>query len=334
MSLTLSDLRQTHILQTIPRIMKQFFQFIVLSFLLVLFSAASALSVKSGNMLERFELIQEKQTLYLSFEGFYEPSLFSQIQIITGYKKTETSVILPNTFINNIFFAEREITDFTEEGILDKLSLEEKINRTKTGEIDSQVILNISSMVNYKIEFDAEKSDSRRITFSMQKLKKMLISTIGKAEMEAQEQTVPQAEADVLFWSIFTPRMVNQREKILLHPVTALMSYRQFEQLNVAILNASLKPNGAHRMAEMLTKRHKLAIEKKIGAKLNIVNISSVREQEILPKTKIYFHANLLKQAIKLAQVLPGEQLLEPVPTARASKLATDVEIFVGKNFE
>ena len=314
--------------------MKQFLQFIVISFLLVLFSAASALSVKFGNMLEHFELIPDKQTPYLSFEGFFEPSLFSQIQIIPGNKNTETSVILPKTFINNIFFADPEITSFAEEGILEKLSFEEKIKRTKTGEIDPRVILNISTMVNYKIEFDAEKSDSRRITFSMQKLKKMLISTIEKEEMAAQEQTVPQAEADVIFWSVFTPRMVNKREKILLHPVTALMSYRQFDQLNVAILNASLKPNGAHRMAEMLTKRHKLAIEKKIGAKLNIVNISSVREQEILPKTKIYFHANLLKQAIKLAQVLPGEQLLEPVPTARASKLATDVEIFVGKNFE
>ena len=314
--------------------MKQFLQFIVISFLLVLFSAASALSVKFGNMLEHFELIPDKQTPYLSFEGFFEPSLFSQIQIIPGNKNTETSVILPKTFINNIFFADPEITSFAEEGILEKLSFEEKIKRTKTGEIDPRVILNISTMVNYKIEFDAEKSDSRRITFSMQKLKKMLISTIEKEEMAAQEQTVPQAEADVIFWSVFTPRMVNKREKILLHPVTALMSYRQFDQLNVAILNASLNPNGAHRMAEMLTKRHKLAIEKKIGAKLNIVNISSVREQEILPKTKIYFHANLLKQAIKLAQVLPGEQLLEPVPTARASKLATDVEIFVGKNFE
>jgi len=314
--------------------MKQFFQFIVISFLLVLFSASSALSVKFGNMLERFELVPDKQTPYLSFEGFFEPSLFSQIQIIPGVKKTETSVILPNTFINNIFFAEPEITSFTEEGILEKLSLEEKIKRTKTGEIDPKVILNISTMVNYKITLDTEKSDSRRITFSMQKLKKMLISTIEKGEVVAQEQTVPQAEADVIFWSVFTPRMVNKREKILLHPVTALMSYRQFDQLKVAILNASLKPNGAHRMAEMLTKRHKLSIEKKIGAKLNIVNISSVREQEILPKTKIYFHANLLKQALKLAQVLPGEQLLEPVPTERASKLATDVEIFVGKNFE
>ena len=313
--------------------MKQFFQFTVTSFLLVLLTTTSALAVKPGNMLERFELVPDKQTPLLSFAGFFEPSLFSQIQIIPGDKKTETFVILPNTFINNIFFAEPEITSFTEEGILKKLSLEEKIKRTKNGEIDPRVILNISTMVNYKIEFDAEKSDSRRITFSMQKPKKMLISTIAKEEMTAQEQTT-QAEADVIFWSVFTPRMVNKREKILLHPVTALMSYRQFDQLNVAILNASLKPNGAHRMAEMLTKRHKLAIEKKIGAKFNIVNISSVREQEILPKTKIYFHANLLKQAIKLAQVLPGEQLLEPVPTARASKLATDVEIFVGKNFE
>ena len=105
--------------------MKQFLQFIVISFLLVLFSAESALSVKFGNMLERFELVPDKQTPYLSFEGFFEPSLFSQIQIIPGDKKTETSVILPNTFINNIFFAEPEITSFAEEGILEKLSLEE-----------------------------------------------------------------------------------------------------------------------------------------------------------------------------------------------------------------
>ena len=299
-----------------------------------MFSATSVLSVKSGNMLERFELIPDQQTPYLTFEGFFETSSFSQIQILPGDKKTETSIILPNTFINNIFFANPEITSFNEDGILEKLSLEEKIKRKNTGEIDPIVILNISTIVNYRIEFDAEKSDSRRIYFAMQKLKKMLISTIEKEEIASKEQTVPQAEADVLFWSVFTPRLVNKREKILLHPVTALMSYRQFDQLNVAILNASLKHNGTHRMAEMLTKRHKVTIEKKMGAKLNIVNISSVREQEMLPKTKIYFHANLLKQAIKLAEILPGEQLLEPIPATRANKVSTDVEIFVGKKFE
>ena len=102
-------------------------------------------------MLENFELVPEQQTPYLCFEVFFEPSLFSQIQIIPGDKNTETSVILPNTFINNIFFAEPEITSFAEEGILEKLTFEEKIKRTKTGEIDPRVILNISTMVNYKI---------------------------------------------------------------------------------------------------------------------------------------------------------------------------------------
>jgi len=35
-----------------------------------------------------------------------------------------------------------------------------------------------------------------------------------------------------------------------------------------------------------------------------------------------------------LAEVLPGEQVLEPVPDSRTSKLSTDIEIYVGKNFE
>jgi hypothetical protein len=75
--------------------MKHFFEFTVIGFMLVLFSSALAFAAKSGNMLESFKLVPDKQTPYLSFEGFFEPSFFSQIQIIPGDKKTETSVILP-----------------------------------------------------------------------------------------------------------------------------------------------------------------------------------------------------------------------------------------------
>jgi len=121
---------------------------------------------------------------------------------------------------------------------------------------------------------------------------------------------------------------------MLLHPVTALMSFRHFDQLNVAILNASPHLGGAQRLAVMLDRQQKRMIEKRMGMKLKIVNISSVREQTILPKTKIYFHANFLKAALILAEVLPGEQVLEPVPDSRVSNLATDVKIYVGNNFE
>ena len=130
------------------------------------------------------------------------------------------------------------------------------------------------------------------------------------------------------------PPKNNLREAMLLHPVTALMSFRDFSQLNVAILNASPHLGGAQRLAVMLDRQQKRMIEKRMGMKLKIVNISSVREQTILPKTKIYFHANFLKAALILAEVLPGEQVLEPVPDSRVSNLATDVKIYVGNNFE
>ena len=278
----------------------------------------------SGQLLDRFELISDKQTPFLTFQGFFDPGQFHHIQITPGNSKTETIVILPNTFINNVLFPERVVTSFSDDGILEKLKIEEKITSTESGGIDFQVILSISSIEEHMLVLDSEKSDSRRLTFALQKPKKKKIQTIATKEQRVENVV----EAKVV------PPKNNLREAMLLHPVTALMSFRHFDQLNVAILNASPHLGGAQRLAVMLDRQQKRMIEKRMGMKLKIVNISSVREQTILPKTKIYFHANFLKAALILAEVLPGEQVLEPVPDSRVSNLATDVKIYVGNNFE
>ena len=278
----------------------------------------------SGHMLDRFELIPDKQTPFLTFQGFFDPGQFHHIQITPGNFKTETIVILPNTFINNVLFPERVVTSFSDDGILEKLKIEEKITSTESGGIDFQVILSISSIEEHMLVLDSEKSDSRRLTFALQKPKKKKIQTIA---------TKGQRVENVVGAKVVPPKN-NLREAMLLHPVTALMSFRHFDQLNVAILNASPYLGGAQRLAVILDRQQKRMIEKRMGMKLKIVNISSVREQTILPKTKIYFHANFLKAALILAEVLPGEQILEPVPDSRVSNLATDVKIYVGNNFE
>jgi len=275
-------------------------------------------------MLDRFELLADKNSPYLTFKGFFDPGQFPHIKITPGNSKTETTVILPNTFINNILLPEREITSFTIDGILEKMSLAEKITKTENGEIDFLVTLTVSSIENHILVLDTNRSDSRQLTFALQKPQKKAVSTVSSDGLRIT-QTV-KAELG--------PSKINPREQLLLHPVTALMSFRHFDQLNVAVLNASPNQGAAQSFAVMLDRKQKRTIEKRMGMKLNIVNISSVREQTILPKTKIYFHANLLKAALILAEVLPGEQVLEPVPDSRTSKLSTDVEIYVGKNFE
>ncbi len=304
--------------------MKQFSYILALSLLFLFFSATLSLSANSGHMLDRFELLADKNSPYLTFKGFFDPGQFPHIKITRGNSETETTVILPNTFINNNLLPEREITSFAEAGILEKMSLAEKITKTENGEINFLVTFTVTSKEKHILVLDTKRSDSRQLTFALQKKQKKVLSLVDSEGVQIT-QTV-KAELG--------PAKITPREQILLHPVTALMSYRHLDQLNVVVLNASPNIGAAQSFAVMLDRKQKRTIEKRMGMKLNIVNISSVREQTILPKTKIYFHANLLKAALILAEVLPGEQVLEPVPDSRKSKLATDVEIYVGKNFE
>ena len=284
--------------------------------------AGLSLSLSFGHMLDRFELIPDEKTPFLTFKGFFDPGQFPHIQIYPRNSKTETYVLLPNTLINSILLPEREVTSFSEEGILEKMLLEEKITKKENGKIEFQVTLTISSTEKHILVLDTEKSDSRHLTFALQK-------PVKNNTTNAQKQK--KVESIIID---LAPPVISPREEMLLHPVTALMLYRRIDQLNITILNASPHSDSGQRLAALLGRQQKSTIEKQIGMKLKIVNISSVREQTILPKTKIYFHANLMREALILAQILPGEQVIEPMPESRISKLATDVEIYVGKNFE
>ena len=284
--------------------------------------AGLSLSLSFGHMLDRFELIPDEKTPFLTFKGFFDPGQFPHIQIYPRNSKTETYVLLPNTLINSILLPEREVTSFSEEGILEKMLLEEKITKKENGKIEFQVTLTISSTEKHILVLDTEKSDSRHLTFALQK-------PVKNNTTNAQKQK--KVESIIIN---LAPPVISPREEMLLHPVTALMLYRRIDQLNITILNASPHSDSGQRLAALLDRQQKSTIEKQIGMKLKIVNISSVREQTILPKTKIYFHANLMREAFILAQILPGEQVIEPMPESRISKLATDVEIYVGKNFE
>ena len=41
----------------------------------------------------------------------------------------------------------------------------------------------------------------------------------------------------------------------------------------------------------------------------------------------------MLKAAVILAEVIPGEQIVEQFPTIRGMNQSTDIEIYVGQNF-
>ena len=105
-------------------------------------------------------------------------------------------------------------------------------------------------------------------------------------------------------------------------------------QLNVSVLNASTKDQNAQRLAILLDRQQRQKLEEQVGMRLEVTNISSVREGMVLPRTKIYFRPNFMKAALALSEVIPGEQLVEQMPSSHKGRMGTDVEVYVGENFE
>ena len=275
-------------------------------------------------MLGRFELIEDKKKPLLTFNGVFEPSQFLNIQISTGINNTQTTIIIPNTFINNLRLKEGEVNSFPKESILRKITLNENVKRKENGEINSTVKIIITTKDKYLIEFDTENSDTRKLSFSLQNIKKEYNTAYDGVGIQ-----IPQ-----IVEKNYEDSKNNPRRTILLHPITALMSYRKFDQIKISVLNASPNQGAAQKLAAMLVRQHKKNIEKRMGMNLKIINISSVNQNTVLNKTKIYFHPNFLRAALILSEVLPGEQVLEPFPESRKSKISNDLQIYVGKNFE
>jgi len=304
--------------------MKKYLYILFFGLLFIFIFSGNSFAKNSGHMIERFELIVEEKKPWLSLKGFFDPDQFVNIRISQGISKSETTILVPNSLINNLILQDGKIISFQEDSILKSLTFDENVSKKENGEIGFSVKITIVSKEKYFLMFDSENSNSRQLSFSIQNKKRELFSVIDETGVQLPNKIVNE----------FGILKKSPRQTILLHPITALMSYRKFDQLNVAVLNASNNLDAAQSLAAMLGRSQKKNIEKRMGMKLKIINISSVRENTILPRTKIYFHANLLRAALILADFIPGSQVLEPVPFTRKSKLSTDVQIYVGKNFE
>lgn len=302
--------------------MKPFLVRTILSALFVVMMTGNVFSGDLRQMIDSVELIPGEDISYISVIGFFDPELYSEISIQEGPSSQQNEIVIPNATINNVLMPDREITEFSQDGIVEKLFLEESIQQKSENRYNFLVGITVFTPESKTVTLEIEKSSQRQLTFALHTQKEQL-----SKEIEAGEETVSISQTIPGFDD-------SGAESVLLHPVFARMAYRQPIRLNVAAYNASPHVGGAQRLAIMLNRQQRRRIEQRIGMRLEIVNISSVREQLTLPRTKIYFRPNLLKAAMTLAEMIPGEQVVEEMPFNRSAKMTTDVEIYVGENFE
>jgi len=101
--------------------------------------------------------------------------------------------------------------------------------------------------------------------------------------------------------------------------------------LRVAVLDATGGTELAAQAAVMLMDVRRISLERKIGMRLEIVNMSRA-PGGARSRSVVYYREGFLRAALALAEILPGEQKLEPMPQERAGRKGIDVEIWLGKD--
>lgn len=314
-----------------------------------------AQSQLAGHMLDQINLDVGETESVLNIEGSIATELLSGINIVPGDSGSMTlRIIIPNAFINTLTLPQQ--LNFNEGNLLESVRLEEQIQKEADDSISFRVILHLQLLKEINIQFDEVRSDDKKITFLVTPKQKKKLEDAEEEDAAMVETTTSAPAAKVQATSSRTLQSMDKDHKskkkakstqgmpmqypvpaldaVLLHPVSAMMVYRKPTRLQLSILNASSYPNVAHRLAILLERHQRRNLENRVGMKLQITNISSVKEKTVLPKTKIYFRPNYLSAALALAQAIPGEQIIERMAWDRRGKLGIDVEIYVGENFE
>ena len=107
-------------------------------------------------------------------------------------------------------------------------------------------------------------------------------------------------------------------------------SVPETHMVRVALLNTGDGLAGALQLNILLSRYRRQDLEERMGLKLEVVNISNARADHI-EHTVLYYRPGFLRPALVLAEVIPGEQAVEPMSPRIEAKKTVDIQILVGK---
>ena len=273
-----------------------------------------------GNELKEIPVAYET----LSIEGLFALELLNDLEIITDDTKPLQFVIaIPDAFVDTDAIP-KQLT-FPKSTLLKTVFLDEQISQDSSGKITAQTLLQFETRKKVMVMSEPDRSSVSALVFLIRDQEPPSPEEdqdIAIVELEPQNVELPEMQ------------VFHNSQKILLHPISAMMLFQRPTTARISILNASEIRDAAHQLAVFLDRYHHTSFEERVKMKLKIVNISSVRKKVSLEKTKIYFRPNYMSAALALAQMIPGEQIVERMSLEDMGRIGVDVDIYVGKNFE
>ncbi len=262
----------------------------------------------------------------LSIEGIFALELLNDPEVIADASNPlQFTIIVPDAFVDTDAIPRR--LTFPNSNFLKTVVLDEQIRQDASGQIVSQTSLIFEMRKKAVVLSEPDRNSVSALFF-------LIRDEAQPIEEESQELANVETEGQGEELTPPEVQVFRNSQKILLHPVSAMMLFQRPTTARVSILNASPLPDGAHRLAVLLDRYHHTSFQEQVKMKLKIVNISSARKKVSLEKTKIYFRPNYMSAALALAQMIPGEQIVERMSLEDMGRIGIDVDIYVGENFK
>ena len=268
--------------------------------------------VSQGNIIKSMVVNKRGQDMVLTIQGELNPAQLAGISIRQEGKSKNFSLTLPNTMIDTETLPSSSLK-FSDNPVLEGVQMEEEL--ISDGE-DKKALPIV------KLAFQGKKV-----------INPELVKPIQKNALEIRfKDTNP--EKVTVKRNVQEKKVVFERKQMLITQKTAMgirKIYRKPTLMQVSILNASGSSERAYKLSVYLGDIQKKYIEKTLGCKLDITNISKTAYEDI-PVTTLYFKENFLKNALLLSQLIPGEQRIVPMRHQK-ELVGVDIKIYIGKDY-
>ncbi|MDH5560060.1 MAG: hypothetical protein OEY59_04310 [Deltaproteobacteria bacterium] len=316
-------------------LLKNIFWFAVI----VQFCLTASVSAQNnqGNVLSEVRVSNNGKMLELV--GSFNKSKLGKLKIENSFEDKSISIFLPWSVVDPVAIPNNEVS-LPESDSLDSLTINENISKDQKG---TQPNVEVEILINTKKDTHASQLDvtSNKIRISLlnkaeylKREEERLKAENERKEQEARAMALEQSKKDAIRMDQERAKMeeiAKQKAIEATEVIVKRFKEKKIKMMQVSIINASGHPKRAYKLSVFLGRLQKNYIEKTLGAKIDIINISNSYKSD-QSQTSIHFRDNYLKPALFLANLIPGEQRIISMED-QTQKTGIDIEIFLGKDY-
>jgi len=288
-------------------------------------------TVTKGNIVRSITVAPNAQGDHiLQIQGLFTAEELASVRVRQKANSTKLTLVLPNTLVDPAGIRSNFIT-FDEGLPLENITVEEGFNE-EGNSFQTTLSIQSRSVLRTKVvepitagAFNIELVDAEKAAAAESGGPNMFNEKALKSARTRQEEFSAQRKKEL------EEQKQSAMDKARKEANEIVKSYQKPVVMHVSIINGTGDTKKGYQLSVFLGTHQQKSIEQELGLKMDMVNISNAKKQDVR-ETTIFYKENYLKPALMLGQKIAGNQRIVPM-LDQHERIGVDVEIYLGTDY-